>query len=310
MNLSAGKAQPSRTVLWIRAMRLFSLPAVLVPLMVGAGLARQSRQPVDWTLMIWMTVSATAMLLAVNIRNDIDDFDRGLDKPDQPMGAAGSGVLPDGLLSLRQMKAALGILSAVAALAAFPIVIERGVGVLLLGFAGFSLGLLYTARPFALKYRGLGDPLVFLLMGPVMVSGIDWVLTGEIEPYRVLAGVPVGLLAVLILHCNNWRDMDSDRETGTLTVAIRLGERGSRHYAGFLALGALLTVAVSVSLRSVPPASLAVVLSLPKAFATLRLIRDGREAYRRRGPKGDPTFHAAQLHLLFGLLYSAGLFFG
>lgn len=305
-----GRPTPSRAALWLQATRLFSLPAALVPLMVGAGLAAQSGLHAEWTLLVWMTISASAMLLAVNLRNDLDDHARGLDLPGQPFGAAGSGVLPDGLLTRDEMKTGLYLLMGVAGVSAIPVVWQRGPGVLLLGVIGFTLGLLYTARPFALKYRGLGDPLVFLLMGPVMVSGVDWVLTGEISALRVLAGVPVGLLAVFILHCNNWRDMDTDRTNGILTVAIRLGERGSIRYGAVLVLGAVSIVALSAVLGAVPLAALAVALSLPKAFATLRLLQDGREKYRLRGPRGDPTFHAAQLHLLFGLLYAAGLFLG
>ncbi len=310
MTETSGKRPPSRTVIWLRAMRLVSLPAALVPLMVGGGLASLAERPVDWLLIVWMTLSASAMLLAVNIRNDIDDHDRGLDKPGQPFGAAGSGVLPDGLLTRKEMKRALFLLMGIAAVSSVPLIYARGTAVLALGIAGFSLGLLYTAKPFGLKYLGLGDPLVFLLMGPLMVSGVDWILTGELVPARILAGLPVGLVAVLILHCNNWRDLDSDREAGTLTVAIRLGERGSSFYAAVLAYGAILIAAGAALAGAVPYLCLLVFLCLPKASAILRLIREGREAYRRRGPRGDPTFHAAQLHLLFGLLYAAGLFFG
>lgn len=301
----------SRLSLWLRALRLFSLPAVIVPVIVGAGLAARSAAGVaNWWLLLWMAVSATAMLLAVNVRNDIDDFDRGLDRPGQPPGAAGSGVIPDGLLTRSDMLTAQFALMAVAGFAALPLIWERGLEVLVLGTAGFSLGLLYTARPFGLKYRGLGDPLVFLLMGPVMVSGIDWILTGELAAARIAAGAPVGLLAVLILHANNWRDVETDASAGIRTVAIRLGGKGSQIYAALLAAGALAIVAWAALAGIVPALSLLVFLSLPKVSATLRLIRQGREAYRRRGPRGDPTFHAAQLHLLFGILYAAGLLFG
>src|SRR5207253_3246310 len=76
-----------------------------------------------------------------------------------------------------------------------------------LGLVGFVGGYFYPAPPFQYKYRALGLPLVFLLMGPVMVGGAYYAVTGTFDANLIVVSLPVGLLVTAILHGNEWRDV-------------------------------------------------------------------------------------------------------
>src|SRR5438552_2786923 len=85
--------------------------------------------------------------------------------------------------------------------------LHRGWPIVLLGLVGFIGGYFYTAPPFQYKYRALGLPLVFVLMGPVMVGGAYYAVTGTFDANLLVVSLPVGLLVTAILHGNEWRDV-------------------------------------------------------------------------------------------------------
>ena len=95
-----------------------------------------------------------------------------------------------------------------------------------LGLLGLVGGWGYTAPPLEYKFRALGLPLVFLLMGPLMVVGAYFAVTGEFDWAAVWVSVPVGLLVTAILHGNEWRDIGEDARAGSRTFSIRVGREG------------------------------------------------------------------------------------
>ena len=89
-------------------------------------------------------------------------------------------------------------------------------------------GILYTTGPLPLAYNGLGDIFVFIFFGLVAVGGTYYVQTLEINKIVLLAGIAPGLFSTAILTVNNLRDINSDRESGKMTLAVRFGETFSR----------------------------------------------------------------------------------
>ena len=57
--------------------------------------------------------------------------------------------------------------------------IHPGHVVLALGATGFVLGWFYTAPPLRIAYRGAGEPVIFLLFGPLAGLGTYYVQTGR-----------------------------------------------------------------------------------------------------------------------------------
>ena len=182
---------------------------------------------------------------------------------------------------------------------------QRGWVVAAFGVVGLLGGFGYTAPPLQYKYRALGVPLVFLLMGPVMVEGAYYVVSGEFSWAALAVSVPVGLLVAAILHGNEWRDISEDARAGIATLSIRFGKRAA--YFGYLSLvvGAYVTLAIAVMSGAVPDYALLPMLSLPLLVRAVRASELGARGDQREIAMID--LQTAQLHASFGVLLTMGL---
>jgi 1,4-dihydroxy-2-naphthoate octaprenyltransferase len=142
---------------------------------------------------------------------------------------------------------------------------------------------------------------VFVFFGPVAVVGTYYVQARTASPAVWLASIPVGLLITAILVVNNLRDIHTDAATGKHTLAVRLGETGTR-WEYLLCLGAAyLSVAVMVAFNQAPVGALLICLSLPFGERVRRVVfnQSGRALNPALGMTG-------QLALVFALLMGAG----
>ncbi len=286
---------------WFEIVRPFSFTASTVPVAAAGALAALDHR---FRLGLFLAALLAALLLHIgtNVTNEIYDVRRGIDTITSPRA---SHALLKGRLSER---GAFGLAYTAFALAAGVgvwLIIERGWPVAALGVAGLVGGLGYTAPPLEYKYRALGLPLVFLLMGPVMVVGSYFVITGTFDGAALALSVPVGLLVAAILHGNEWRDIGEDARAGIVTFSIRAGRRAA--HVGYLGLvvGAYLALSMAVLAKALPPASLLAMLSLPLLVRAIRASELGAAGQQRAIAMID--LQTAQLHAAFGFLLVLGV---
>jgi len=185
-----------------------------------------------------------------------------------------------------------------------PLIVLRGWPLAAVIAAGALGAWGYTAGGRGYKYVALGDPLVGLLMGPLMVLGAHLALGAPLSGAPVLASLPVACLVIAILAANNLRDIEDDSVARIKTLAILVGERGALAWYLFLLGAAYASVVGLVVFRILPWPALAVVLSLPLA---LRLTRSSIRGVVHGDPVAlDVVVPTAQFHLAFGLLMIAG----
>lgn len=301
---SAQPRAPGRAAVWMRALRLYSVTASVVPVALGIAVAWPLRDRLGPLLFLPALLGGVLLHLGTNLVNDLGDFEKGVDHE----GAlGGSGVLTGRLLTPREVGRAAGLCFALAALIGVLLIAERGPAMAALGVAGLVGGWGYTAGP-RYKYLGLGDLFVFLLMGPLMVLGGALAVSGKVTLAPVLASLPVGLLVTAILHANNVRDLEADQHSGLRTVAIWLGRRPSLAYFAALVYGAYLAVILLVALRVLPWPSLLPLLTFPLARKAVRDLAAAETVEARRArPLVEQT---AQLHFAFGLALLAGTALG
>jgi 1,4-dihydroxy-2-naphthoate octaprenyltransferase len=164
----------------------------------------------------------------------------------------------------------------------------------------------YSAGPRPLGNVGLGEPLVFVFMGLLMVTATYYVQTAMLSGWAVLASLPVACLVTAILVVNDLRDIDEDRQAGKITSVSRYGTGFGLWLFVALVAGAYLSVVGWVMVRPRLLPILLVGLALPKGVATIRLIRaDGTRATLNQALRG-----AAQLHFQFGVFLALGLLIG
>lgn len=286
---------------WYEIARPFSFTASTVPVSAGGALAALHGR-FSWALFLASLGAALLLHVGTNVTNEVYDVRKGIDAITSPRA---SHALLKGRLTEREALVLATVSFLLAAALGGWLVLRRGWPVALLGLAGLVGGYGYTGPPLQYKFRALGLPLVFLLMGPLMVVGAYYVVSGGFRPETLAVSVPVGLLVAAILHGNEWRDIAEDARAGIRTFSIRFGR--SVAHAGYVALvvGAYLALAMAVTVGALPPQSLTAMLSLPLLVRVLRASELGAAGQQRAIATID--LQTAQLHASFGFLLVLGL---
>jgi 1,4-dihydroxy-2-naphthoate octaprenyltransferase len=286
---------------WSEIARPFSLTASAVPV-AAAGALAAVRDSFSLPLFVAALVAGMLLQIGTNVVNEIYDVRKGIDTITSPRA---SHALVTGRVKERSAFLLSGTAFAIAIGIGIGLVAVRGWPLVLLGLAGLLGGWGYTAPPLQYKYRALGLPLVFALMGPLMVLGAYFTVTGDWSWEAAILSIPIGLLVTAILHGNEWRDIGEDARAGISTLSIRAGRGVAHQVYVFLIGGAYVALAASVALTVLPPLSLLAVLSLPWFVRALRASELGAAGQQRAIAMID--LQTAQLHAAFGLLLAAGL---
>lgn len=230
---------------WWEAARPRTLPASVAPVLVGTAAA--SRAPDDLLpgRFLLALLVALALQVAVNFANDYFDGIRGVDTEHRvgPRRAVAAG-----LVTPEAMRTAMLVALAVAGAAGLALAALAGWELLLVGALALLAAVGYSGGPRPYASAGLGEVFVFVFFGVVATVGSAYVQDEQLTWLAVAASLPMGLLATALLVVNNLRDIPTDRETGKMTLAVRLGEAGTRRLYVALVVGAFLVVAVMVAL--------------------------------------------------------------
>lgn len=282
--------------------RPFSFTASVTPVATGGALAALHGR-FDTPLFLASLLGAVALHIGTNVTNEIFDVRRGVDQITSPRA---SQALLKGRLSEREAFGLVIAAFAVATLVGIGLVAARGLPIFVLGLLGLIGGYFYTAPPFEYKFHALGLPLVFFLMGPLMVAGAYYAISGSLAPEVFWVSLPVGLLVTAILHGNEWRDITEDvRVTGEATYAARVGRQLSYWTYVALVVGAYMALAVAVVVGVLPAYTMLAVLSLPLLVRVIRASVLGIQGQQRAIAMID--IQTAQLHAAFGALLVLGL---
>jgi 1,4-dihydroxy-2-naphthoate polyprenyltransferase len=283
---------------WLLASRPWSFSMTAISVSVGSAMAALDGG-FSWALYALSLTAAVLMHAASNLVNDYEDVRQGVDSPDVPTARYRPHPLMDGRLSPGQVRTAAYVLYALATLIGLYLTATRGWTVFWIGLAGTIAGITYTAKPLTYKYRALGEISVFLMWGPLMVTGAYFVQRQTVSLDAILVSVPFGGLVALVLLANNIRDASYDRRQGIRTLPILLGPK--KGLALYLALVvAAFAAVVGMSLFGpLRPWSLIVLFSAPLAFTLLRRMADAVPL--------DADAQTARLDTAFGLLLVASL---
>jgi 1,4-dihydroxy-2-naphthoate polyprenyltransferase len=286
--------------LWMKAVRPYAYSASLVPVAIGGLHARIVAGEFSGLRFGVALAAGVLWHTAANLWNDYFDFKGGVDCKG---GGIGSGVLVHGEMTPARCFRGATICAALGALAGLWLAWQVGWGLLWLGLAGLLGALFYSAGPLSPKHRALGEVWVFLMMGVGMTLGGHMAQTGRFSWGAVAAGIPAALLMTLILYTNNLRDMQSDRTAGLRTLPMIFKPTEAKMVAGlFLAVPYLLAMLMAVT-RQLPLATLAAWLTLPIAGRWFRGVWTGPVEEKH-------VVGSAMLHMVFGLLFAAGLWLG
>ncbi len=303
---------PKGIGLFLMTARAYAFPASVIPVFYGSLLSVLFHPGLkfDFVIFALTLIGALSVHIGSNVVNDIYDFKKGLDKEDPEIGIphGGSLVLSKGYVSMSTMKAlAFGSLILACGIGVV-LWMMCGVWVLYLMIFGLLAAIYYTANPFALKYKALGDVMVFLSFGVGMTLGAYYVQVREFSWLPVVLSTPIGLLIIAILHANNIRDMKFDRVFGVKTIPILIGEQLSKYMYYVLIFGAYASIIIFVALKLLPWLALLNIVTLPSALKLVKIIKHIPEDGMPRWELGTKhLMMTAQFNMQFGLVLNIGL---
>jgi 1,4-dihydroxy-2-naphthoate octaprenyltransferase len=289
---------PATARIWLLAVRPATLPAAIVPVLVGTAVATRD-QSIAIGPAIAALLAALLIQIGANLANDYFDFRKGADTAER---IGPTRVTQAGLVAPTTVLRATTMVLGAAGLIGVYLAYVGGWPIVAIGVVSIVCAVAYTGGPFPLGYHGLGDLFVFVFFGVVAVAGSAYLQTGTVNNLAVIASIPIALLVTAILVVNNLRDIETDRFAGKRTLAVRIGARATRwQYVAMLALAYAIPVAMA-AVGGASPGWLVACLAGPLAIALVRSLRravtgpDFNRILKRTG----------QHHLLFGLLFAVG----
>ena len=312
--------------LWVAGARPRTLPAAVVPVVVGTAagylttghvftvttisnghVVGRSSTPVQHSFSVVNAILALVVALALQIgTNYVNDYADGVRGTDE-VRVGPVRLVAGKLASVRQVKLAALASFGVSGIAGLILAIRVSYWFIPIGLLCGLAGWAYTGGKHPYGYLGLGETLVFVFFGLVATAGSAYVQHIPLShgysfpwAFAVWVSVPVGLLATALLQANNLRDVETDKETGKKTVAVRLG----RVRAGYLYVATLVATGASLCvLQHYRGWALIALAALPLAVVPARLALSDQNG-RALLPMLATT---ARLQLAVGALLTIGL---
>jgi 1,4-dihydroxy-2-naphthoate polyprenyltransferase len=283
---------------WVIASRPRTLPAAVVPVIVGSAAAASDNK----FILLYAFIALVCSLLiqiGTNFTNDLYDYLKGADneKRKGPLR-----VMVNRLITVSEMKMGIVIVFLTAFILGLYLFYTGGFFVLLIGIASILAGVAYTAGPYPLAYNGLGDLFVFIFFGVVGTVGTYYVQAHSLTYLPFLCSIPVGALITNILIVNNYRDIEEDRAANKYTLAVKFGKGFTRYQFIFLLFLSFIIPLVLFLGFDFKGWIFLPYLTTPIVFKLIKML------YSYDGKELNKTLElTARLSAIFGLLFSAGI---
>ena len=282
---------------WLTAVRPWSFPASAMPVVATLGYLFAMHDDVDWVNGVWALVNIIVFHAAGNTWSDYFDYKREVDAGD----TFGVRTLTAGQFTPKEIYRLSVSLLAVALLGGVGLLLRTGLPLLYIGIGGLLCSVLYPP----LKYKACGDYVIFMAYALLPTIGTVYATTLHFD-WRVLyLAVPIGLITVAILHCNNLRDIRTDSRAGIRTFAMEIGPKASVLIYCLEVLMPFIWIAVCVVCGAIPVwcmlSWIAAVPAVRNASVSVRYLGDGASSI---SGLDEAT---AKLQMAFSLLLTAGL---
>ncbi|MGH7819572.1 MAG: prenyltransferase [Candidatus Binatia bacterium] len=294
---------------WLILTRASVLPMTLTSGLIG-GLLAAGHPQASW---LFFSVSLVGLLVAHacnNLMNDYFDFTSGVDTSVSPRALYAPHPVLAGWVSEGGLLRAILLLNGVGAVILAVLFTVRGWPVVALAAAGLFVSVFYVAPPLRLKHRGLGEPGVFVVWGPLMIGGTYYVTTGELPAWVWVASIPYAILVTTVLIGKHVDKLEHDSQRGVRTLPVVLGERNTLLLNQGLMVSFYLVVAGLVVSGTLGVGALLVFASVPLCLRMLKLYSEPRPKEPPPGYRIWPLWYVASAFVLTrraGMLFVAGL---
>jgi 1,4-dihydroxy-2-naphthoate octaprenyltransferase len=256
---------------WLVLTRAAVLPMTITAGAIAGLLA--VRQPgFDWGWYLLALLGIVLAHAANNLMNDLFDLEVGLDTVDYPRGLYAPHPVLSGMISRKGLAIASLVVNVVDLGILVVLTAARGWPVIAFAVSGFLLSAAYTAPPLRLKKRGLGEPDVLVVWGPLMVAGTYYSAVGHLPWQVVVASLPYGLLCTAVLMGKHVDKLPWDEAEGIRTLPVILGDTRARRATQLLMAAFYVAVVIDVAVGALPWPSLLAIAALPAAVQAWRAL--------------------------------------
>ena len=241
----------SKIGFWIKNARNIALPQSLLPCLTAIVLCI-GEEGFVWWLAIPVILGVCAAHLGMNLADDYFDY-----KHDSRTRADISSTsirarmekchYLDERLEVRgerqEEKATLselgwaivGFLAFAAAMGGIVLVAQwllhgwqATMGMVIYAILGLIIGINYSGKPLELGYHGLGELVIGMMFGPLLMLGVQAALTGNPFTWEMLCmSVGIGCMVTNIVYVHSVMEVKADAELGKMTFARLLFEAKS-----------------------------------------------------------------------------------
>lgn len=297
----------------IRMLRAPFFTSILSPLFAGTLLAILVSGSFEWLGFVLVLIMGLGLHGATNVYNDIYDTLQGTDRINLNRNdfSGGSGIIvenPD-ILPRMVRLARLSLVVALVATVGLMFVVDRELWPLLWALYVLSafFSKFYTAAPVKLAYRGWGEISVWFAFGPMAILVAAVSQNVALHPF-VLAALPTtGLSTTSILLIGEMNDEDADRKSDKMGVAARFGNRVARFF--YIGVQLLLVANIALLATLIPKGWFIALALIPYLLIFPNLVSMLKDNYNDATVLKKAAGMNVQIHLLFSLLFSAGLLF-
>jgi len=281
---------------WLIGARLRTLPAAVVPVLVGTATA-WGEDSIIFSRFFLALIVALSIQIATNYVNDYADGQRGTD--DNRTGP--KRLVSSGLANSKQVKLAAGFCFIITAFAGLLLSIDVGYELIPVGALSILAGWAYTAGSKPYGYLGLGELFVFIFFGLVATIGSYYIQTKTVSGLSFVVACVVGFLAVCLMVTNNLRDIPEDLQANKLTLAVRLGDLKTRYLYLICVLGVVLGICLAGLIRGYATIGLlATPFLIPPTLAIIKKRLSGSDLIPVLGL-------TARAQIAIGIVLSVGL---
>ncbi len=226
---------------WIKAARLRTLPLALSGIITSSGIALLLN---TFNISVCILAALTAISLQIfsNFANDYGDYNKGTDNINR---VGPTRTMQNGEITTIEMKVGM-IVSALVSLFLGITLIHTAklsaagnITFLTIGILALLAAYFYTAGKYSYGYIGLGDLSVFIFFGLISVSALFFLYAKYFNGIILFPAIGIGCLATGVLNLNNMRDIENDKKSNKITLAVKLGLNNAKVYHYLLIFFAL-----------------------------------------------------------------------
>ena len=106
---------------------------------------------------------------------------------------------------------------------------QAAMGIVVYAVIGLIVGINYSGKPLELGFHGLGELVIGLMFGPLLMLGVQAALTGTPFSWQMLCmSVGIGCMVTNIVYVHSVMEVNADAELGKMTFARLLFEAKKR----------------------------------------------------------------------------------